>query len=136
MIFYGGTPRKVETDRWRSTTDAGDPRKRLADGSGVPGPSIYHFSRHFPRQLDQKPTPRDLANDLALLSHAAHLANDDVFIVTDGVADYFPHLSLGRADRVLVPATPLLPGDKGFSNKNVELPLSRSMSLHLGSFAL
>eukprot|EP00965_Chrysotila_dentata_P134742 4456915-Pleurochrysis_carterae.AAC.1 len=90
MICHGATPRKFEPDRWRSTTDAGAPRKRLVDETGFPVPSINDLSGQFPHPLEQKPTPRDLANDLALLSHAAHLAGDDVFIVTDDVADYFP----------------------------------------------
>eukprot|EP00965_Chrysotila_dentata_P263265 6214798-Pleurochrysis_carterae.AAC.4 len=33
-----------------------------------------------------------------MLNYAAHLAGDDVFIVTDDVADYFPHLSLATTE--------------------------------------
>eukprot|EP00965_Chrysotila_dentata_P044313 1473307-Pleurochrysis_carterae.AAC.1 len=86
MICHGATPRKYEPDRWRSTTDAGAPRKRLIDDSGLPVPSINDVSRLFPLTPELKPPPRDLANDLALLTllnHAAHLADDDVFVVTD-----------------------------------------------------
>eukprot|EP00965_Chrysotila_dentata_P126907 4197490-Pleurochrysis_carterae.AAC.1 len=87
-------PRKYEPDRWRSTTDAGAPRKKLVDDSGLLVPSVNDLSRLFPHLLELKLTPRDLANDLALLNHWAHLADDDVFVVTNDVADYFPHLSL------------------------------------------
>eukprot|EP00965_Chrysotila_dentata_P183044 6044412-Pleurochrysis_carterae.AAC.1 len=98
MIYHGATPRKFEPDRWRSTTDAGAPRKHMTDESGLPVPSINDLSARFPHPLEQKPTPRDLANDLALLNHAAHLAGDDVFFVTADVADYFPHLSLAPTE--------------------------------------
>eukprot|EP00965_Chrysotila_dentata_P148451 4901261-Pleurochrysis_carterae.AAC.1 len=70
----------------------------MPDESGLPVPSINHLSAQFPHPLEQKPTPRDLANDLAVLNHAGHLAGDDVFIVTDDVADYFPHLSLAPTE--------------------------------------
>eukprot|EP00965_Chrysotila_dentata_P206590 6183618-Pleurochrysis_carterae.AAC.2 len=90
--------RKFEPDRLRSTTDARAPRKRQTDGAGVPVPSINDLSGQFPHPLEQKRTPRDLANDLALLNHAAQLTGDDVFIVTDDVADYFPYLSLTPTD--------------------------------------
>eukprot|EP00965_Chrysotila_dentata_P002302 75225-Pleurochrysis_carterae.AAC.1 len=83
MICHGTIPRKFEPDRWRSTKDAGAPRKRLADGSGVVVPSINELLRQFPHPLEQKLAPRDLANDLAVLNHAARLAGDDVFLVTD-----------------------------------------------------
>eukprot|EP00965_Chrysotila_dentata_P261425 6214248-Pleurochrysis_carterae.AAC.2 len=59
--------------------------------------------------------PRELANDLALLNHAAHLDNNNVFIVTDDVADYFPHLSLAPTEYWFSTlATLFLPGDAGF----------------------
>eukprot|EP00965_Chrysotila_dentata_P093204 3078871-Pleurochrysis_carterae.AAC.1 len=117
MICHGADPRKFEPDRWRSTTVAGAPRKRLADGSGVVVPSINELcSRQFPHPLEQRPAPRDLANDLAVLNHAARLAGDDVFLVTDDVADYFPHLSLAPTEYwYSTLATLLLPGDMGFS---------------------
>eukprot|EP00965_Chrysotila_dentata_P025769 855797-Pleurochrysis_carterae.AAC.2 len=45
MICHGATPRKYEPDRWRSTTDAGAPRKQqLVDDSGVLVPSINDLS--------------------------------------------------------------------------------------------
>eukprot|EP00965_Chrysotila_dentata_P258431 6213216-Pleurochrysis_carterae.AAC.1 len=53
----------------------------------------------------------------SLLNHAAHLAGDDVFIVTDDVADYFPHLSLAPTEYWFSTlATLLLSDDKGFSH--------------------
>eukprot|EP00965_Chrysotila_dentata_P120802 3995465-Pleurochrysis_carterae.AAC.3 len=70
MICHGATPRRFEPDPWRSTTDAGAPCKRLIDDSGVPVPSINDLSRPFSRPLEQKLTPHDLANYLALLNHA------------------------------------------------------------------
>eukprot|EP00965_Chrysotila_dentata_P198162 6178624-Pleurochrysis_carterae.AAC.4 len=93
-ICHGAMPRKFEPGRWRSSTDAGEPRKRLANESCVPVPSINDLSGQCPQSLKQKPTPHNLANDLALLNHAAYLADDNVFIVTDDTADYFLHLSL------------------------------------------
>eukprot|EP00965_Chrysotila_dentata_P143438 4739391-Pleurochrysis_carterae.AAC.1 len=36
MICHGATPRKFEPDRWRCTTGAGAPRKRLVDETGLP----------------------------------------------------------------------------------------------------
>eukprot|EP00965_Chrysotila_dentata_P143554 4743291-Pleurochrysis_carterae.AAC.1 len=72
MICHGATPRQFEFERWRLTTDAGALRKRLTDESGLQVPSIKDLSGQFPHPLEQKPTPRNLANDLALLNHAAH----------------------------------------------------------------
>eukprot|EP00965_Chrysotila_dentata_P165493 5465145-Pleurochrysis_carterae.AAC.1 len=80
MICHGAMPRKFEADRWRSTTDVEAPQKHMTDESGLPVPSINDLLAQFSYPLEQKPTPRDLANDLALLNHAAHLAGDDVFI--------------------------------------------------------
>eukprot|EP00965_Chrysotila_dentata_P080766 2664827-Pleurochrysis_carterae.AAC.4 len=116
MICPKATPHKFEPDRWRSTTDAGAPRNHLADDSGVV-PSINDLSRQFSRPLEQKPTPRDLANDLAILNqHAVRLASDDVFLITDDVADYFPHISLAPTEYWFSTlATLLLPGDMGCS---------------------
>eukprot|EP00965_Chrysotila_dentata_P257239 6212821-Pleurochrysis_carterae.AAC.1 len=54
-------------------------------------PAINDLSGQLPQLLEQKFTPRDLANNLALLNHAGHLADDDVFIVIDDVADYLLH---------------------------------------------
>eukprot|EP00965_Chrysotila_dentata_P244343 6205926-Pleurochrysis_carterae.AAC.1 len=86
---------------YRDTTDAGAPRKRLALDSGV------------------VPAPRDLAKDLAVLNHAARLAKDDVFLVTDDVADFFPHRSLAPTEYWFSTlATLLLPGDAGFSGSD------------------
>eukprot|EP00965_Chrysotila_dentata_P157795 5212355-Pleurochrysis_carterae.AAC.1 len=50
----------------------------MTDESGLQVPSINDLSAQFPHPLEQKPTPRDLANDLAVLNHTAHLAGDDV----------------------------------------------------------
>eukprot|EP00965_Chrysotila_dentata_P148109 4889196-Pleurochrysis_carterae.AAC.1 len=138
MTCHGATPRKFEPHRWRSTTDAGAPLKPLTDDSGIVVPSINDLSRKFPHPLEQKPTPRDLANDLALLNHAAHLANDDVFIVTDNVADFFPHLSLAPTEYCFSTlAVLLLPGDAGFSvHTTTGLPLSRNTSWVLVSSAV
>eukprot|EP00965_Chrysotila_dentata_P207761 6184311-Pleurochrysis_carterae.AAC.2 len=98
MKCHGATPRQFEPDRWRSTTDAVAPRRRLTDESGLLIPSINDRLGQFPHPFEQKPTPRDLANDLALLNHAAYLSGDDVFIVTDDVADNFAHLSLAPTE--------------------------------------
>eukprot|EP00965_Chrysotila_dentata_P199712 6179542-Pleurochrysis_carterae.AAC.1 len=63
--------------------------------------------------------PRELANDLALLNHAARLANDDVFIVTDDLADYLPHRRLApKKYWFSTLATLLLPGDDGFTHND------------------
>eukprot|EP00965_Chrysotila_dentata_P032877 1096286-Pleurochrysis_carterae.AAC.1 len=95
------------------------PVQRLTDDSGVVVPSINNFSRQFPLPLEQKPAPRDLASDIAVLNHAARLAKVDVFFVTDDVADYFPHLSFAPTEYWFSTlATLLLPGDAGFSGSN------------------
>eukprot|EP00965_Chrysotila_dentata_P040369 1339661-Pleurochrysis_carterae.AAC.1 len=94
-----------------------EPCKRLTDKSGVAVLSINDLSWQFPHPLEQKPTHRDLANDLASLNHAAHLAGDDVFIVADDVADYFPNLSPAPTEYWFSTlATLLLSGDTGFSH--------------------
>eukprot|EP00965_Chrysotila_dentata_P241916 6204567-Pleurochrysis_carterae.AAC.3 len=117
MICDGATPHKFEPNRWRSTTDGGAPRKRLTDESRFLVPCINDLLGQLPHPFEQKPTPRDLANDLALLSHAAHLASGDVFIVTDDVADYFPHLNLAPTEYWFsILATLLLSGDKDFAH--------------------
>eukprot|EP00965_Chrysotila_dentata_P123314 4075570-Pleurochrysis_carterae.AAC.1 len=76
MIYRGAAPRKLQPDRWPSTTDDGAPSKSLPDESVVPVPSINNLSRQFPHPLAQRPTPRNLANQLALLDHVAHLAGE------------------------------------------------------------
>eukprot|EP00965_Chrysotila_dentata_P030807 1026565-Pleurochrysis_carterae.AAC.4 len=69
--------------------------------------------------LEQKPTPRDLANDLAFLNHPARLANDAVF----------PHLSLAATEYWFSTlATLLLPGDAGFSRSDRLAVLLQSTS--------
>eukprot|EP00965_Chrysotila_dentata_P164826 5442365-Pleurochrysis_carterae.AAC.1 len=89
----------------------------MTDESGLPVPSINDLSVQFPHPIEQKSNPRDLANDLAVLIHAAHLAGEDVFIVTDDVADYFLNLSLAPTEYLFSTlATLLLSGDEGFSH--------------------
>ena len=109
ILAHGATARKLEPDRWRSTTEGGAPRNLLLDTEGVPVRSINERSREYPHPAEEKPTPAQGAQDIAVLdsgSAAAMRACTDhasaterppgellVFIATDDVADYFMHLA-------------------------------------------
>jgi len=109
ILAHGATARKLEPDRWRSTTEGGAPRNLLLDTEGVPVRSINERSREYPHPAEEKPTPAQGAQDVAVLnsgSAAAMRACTDhasaterppgellVFIATDDVADYFMHLA-------------------------------------------
>ena len=108
---HGATPRKLEPDRWRSTTEGGFPRYELWDTEGVPVVSINDRSREYPHAPEYKPAPADFAQDVGVLnsgvaSAVRHCESDRprlgmatarppglyVYSATDDVADYFMHL--------------------------------------------
>eukprot|EP00965_Chrysotila_dentata_P152292 5032697-Pleurochrysis_carterae.AAC.1 len=55
-ICHGATPRKFAPDRWRSTTDAGAPRKHLTDSPSPPSMIFPHGSRIRPNKSPPRAT--------------------------------------------------------------------------------
>ena len=109
LLAHGSTPRKLEPDRYRSTTEGGAPRGEAYDTEGVPVRSINDRSREYPHPEERKPTPAAWAQDLAVLNSGtaqaitrctSSVASTErppglyaVFQGTDDVADYFMHIA-------------------------------------------
>jgi hypothetical protein len=70
-LAHGAVSRKLEQDRWRSTTEAGGPRYELWDPSGVLVPAINALSKVSGYPPEVKPLPDQLAWDLGILNSAA-----------------------------------------------------------------
>ena len=123
ILSHGSTPRKLEPDRHRSTTEGGAPRCESYDTEGVPVRSINERSREYPHPPEVKPTPAQLAQDVAVLNSgvaAAQMACPAstglaTLLATDDAADYFmtlaTHPSLWFYSAYAVTA---LPGDEGY----------------------
>ena len=109
LLPHGATPRKLEPDRWRSTTEGGAPRHELYDTEGKPVRSINERSREYAHPQEVKPTPEQFAQDVAVLNSGSSGAIAkcttfsssterppgfySTFVATDDVADYFMHLA-------------------------------------------
>lgn len=118
----GGTPRKYE-DRWRRTSDASAPHTLLFDSDSVPVVALNVASSEprvvdgvsYPIPKEQKPTPRQVMRDLALLMHAATLTGEVVYLFTDDIKDYFNQLRLAPEEEWKSVVTTLaVPGDPGY----------------------
>ena len=69
----GSTPRKLEPDRWRRTTEGGGPRKETFDEEGVQAWSLNDAARayHMPRHYASDPALAEWAAACALLRPSA-----------------------------------------------------------------
>ena len=109
VLAHGATPRKLEPDRWRSTTEGGAPRKDTYDTEGVQVRSINDRSREYSHPPERKPAPAHMAQDVAVLNSGvasalrqctSHSSSTErppghffVYVGVDDVADYFMHLA-------------------------------------------
>ena len=114
-VAHGATPRVYE-NRWRSTTEAGGPRYLLLDPDGIAVPALNDLSREFGHPKEVKPTPAELAHDLAILSSGGAAARLPVYAASDDVKDYFQHLPLATSEHWFSTFITLAEnGDPGFS---------------------
>jgi hypothetical protein len=93
-IPHGATPRKLEPDRWRSTTDAGAPRRLLLDSTGTAVPSLNEWSKRFDHPKECKDAPCDFGLDGTILHSIADPLGLPVLSFDDDVKDYYHHLPL------------------------------------------
>jgi len=95
-VGQGSTPRKLEPDRPRRTSDGGQPRRPLVPPDGIPIPALndaIRASGTLPKEV--KPRTDDKMFDDAILIYAGRFVFDEpVYQFSDDIKSFFNQLAL------------------------------------------